>query len=76
CCDSKLYRADSPEGAGVLSAHGTQGISGEKLVATGCGSYGLLGISDGSTCNQAPVCCEGNSFGLIGVGCNTIPITI
>ncbi|OCH87975.1 hypothetical protein OBBRIDRAFT_836933 [Obba rivulosa] len=51
-------------------------IDESKMYATGCSSYNPVNVGGGTTCQAIPVCCEDNTFGLIGVGCAAIPVTV
>ncbi|KAI0930637.1 hypothetical protein AcV5_007300 [Taiwanofungus camphoratus] len=75
CCDN-VAPASCDTVKPMLSALKIQVDDDSTPIGTGCGSGGLLGIGGGSSCTNTPVCCQDNYFGLIGIGCTSIPINI
>ncbi|KAI0360651.1 fungal hydrophobin [Trametes cingulata] len=72
CCDT-LQKSDSKEGALVLGLLGLATGPLDTFIGINCNPIPILGATTGTSCTQAPVCCENNSAGgLVNVGC--VPI--
>ncbi|KAI0930636.1 hypothetical protein AcW1_003605 [Taiwanofungus camphoratus] len=72
CCDT-VAPAYSASVAPVLKALKINVDDENKQVALGCGGS-AVGVGAGSSCTSAPICCENNYFGLIGIGCISITL--
>ncbi|EMD35891.1 hypothetical protein CERSUDRAFT_96116 [Gelatoporia subvermispora B] len=74
CCD-----ATSSGNSTYMRAVGSalkMDLVDDKMYATGCSSANPVNVGGGVSCSSIPVCCEGNSFGLIGIGCASIPVNV
>ncbi|TFK66060.1 hydrophobin [Pluteus cervinus] len=74
CCSS-LIASDS---ATALQLEGIlditpPGLTG--LIGLGCSPLSILGLG-GNSCSTQPVCCTGNTFGLLTFGCTTINLNL
>ncbi|EMD35847.1 hypothetical protein CERSUDRAFT_115777 [Gelatoporia subvermispora B] len=76
CCDNVSTPANSSDVRAVMKALKMDWVSDDTPVGTGCSSSGVVSVGGGTSCESTPVCCEGNNFGLIGIGCIAIPINI
>ncbi|KAL6306051.1 hypothetical protein BKA93DRAFT_748696 [Sparassis latifolia] len=75
CCTT-TYEPDSYEATVLTTALNLDKSNlPEGQIATSCGGGGV-NVGGGSTCENIPVCCTDNYFGLIGVGCSPIPVSL
>ncbi|EMD35849.1 hypothetical protein CERSUDRAFT_96074 [Gelatoporia subvermispora B] len=51
-------------------------VDPDTMYGTGCADANPVGTGGGTTCSSSPMCCDGNSFGLIGLGCTPIPVDL
>ncbi|EDR03555.1 type 1 hydrophobin [Laccaria bicolor S238N-H82] len=76
CCN-QTFASDSKQAnvlASLLNINLSQ-FTGQ--VGTSCTPISALAISQGGSCTQQPVCCDGNTFhGLIVVGCSPINVNL
>ncbi|KAI1798187.1 fungal hydrophobin [Ganoderma leucocontextum] len=74
CCNS-FEESDSAAGAGILSAIGVNVQDVTGLIGLQCSPLTVIGAGVGSSCSQAPVCCQNNNVGgLVSIGC--VPVQL
>ncbi|EGN97250.1 hypothetical protein SERLA73DRAFT_183906 [Serpula lacrymans var. lacrymans S7.3] len=73
CCSSTQSLSDSMS---LLSGLLPLGAVIEGLVGMGCSPILPMGVGSGTSCNQEPVCCSGDTFGgpsgILNLGCSPI----
>ncbi|OCH87985.1 fungal hydrophobin [Obba rivulosa] len=73
CCDSVSTPGNSSVVRRAVRELGVR-VAYNQPVGVGCSSIDPINVGGGTSCSSDPVCCEDNSFGLIGIGCTPISI--
>ncbi|KAF8159149.1 hydrophobin [Crassisporium funariophilum] len=74
CCNS-MHSAESQEGTALLGLVGIVVGSVKGQIGANCSPITAIGLSNGASCTQQPVCCSDNSFnGLIAIGCSPVNV--
>ncbi|KAM5530687.1 hypothetical protein V8D89_015659 [Ganoderma adspersum] len=72
CCNS-VEAPDSPKLAPILDALRLTTES-DQYVGLACNPVPVGSVGGGPSCNAMPVCCSGNDFGGLSMGCSPIPL--
>ncbi|KAI0776887.1 hypothetical protein BD413DRAFT_610475 [Trametes elegans] len=76
CCDS-VQPANSKHVSGILGALGIPiPVGNNDQVGLTCTPINAVAAGGSQSCTQVPVCCNGNSFGGLSLGCSPIPAIV
>ncbi|KAI1789332.1 hypothetical protein LXA43DRAFT_586685 [Ganoderma leucocontextum] len=74
CCNS-VEAPDSPKLAPILDALRLTTQS-DQHVGLSCDPVPVGSVGGAPSCNAMPVCCSGNDFGGVSMGCSPVPLIL
>ncbi|EJF57696.1 hypothetical protein DICSQDRAFT_44082, partial [Dichomitus squalens LYAD-421 SS1] len=74
CCNS-VEPANSDKLAPILDALRLT-VQSDQNVGLSCTPIPVGSVGGGPSCSASPVCCNGNTFGGLSLGCSPIPLIL
>ncbi|KAI8977842.1 hypothetical protein BD414DRAFT_495799 [Trametes punicea] len=75
CCN-QVQQASHESIIPLLGALNLGSLDPNTNVGTDCTPIDTSTVGGAQSCTQMPVCCDGNDFGGLSIGCSPIPLTL